>query len=725
MPKAPRGVQPRDLSRLAGRLGAAMDVLRGRQFGPGEPIAPQSAPDSEEQTAGPRQWEYPVSVNRSTQPRREDGRLMPFEQLRNLAASYDVAALCIATRIEEVQGLPFAVVAKDKRRQRELQPWCDQAEAFWQQPDRLSDFPSWLSMMLYDLFTIDALTLYKRPDLGGRLYGLDVVDGSTIKPVLDDRGRTVGYQQVLHGYPMSDYSRPSANEPGEQLPNWSTQQLLYKPRWVRSFTPYGFPPTEWIILRINMALRKQGYDLAWFTDGNIPDSWMSPPVNMQPEEIMKFEEWFNATLEGLDGARRKVRFLPFPADPKEMKGFSYDTQLDRFMMGITCASYGVTPAELGFVEDVNRSNGEQQENINERRGLGPLKRWMKQTIFDPVTHNDLDPVDESQSVSTPGQPTRPRTSPMKMIEAQWQGGESEDRLKTAQADKIYAELGTITPGELRPLRFGDVLDGTLPTPPAAVAPPEQPGTPSVMADEPVGEPVAKRDGDDVDPFTDRAAKERAAQRIFEALYAGQMKRIHAVLQEHEGELAAWQETDWYKQMWADELSQLQQLALPFYDDMLTLGAQAGADRLGIGVDWSLVNKDVLRYAKEEAARFSADVNTTSRGQLDQLIADWIEGGGTFKDLKARSVRAWTGPRPKVAAVTELTRIYAQGNRIAWAASGVVKGWRWRTAVDDRVCPICGPLYNATTVSAVVDEGGAPKAAPTAYVRLPPTIVGRS
>ena len=43
---------------------------------------------------------------------------IPAEQLRNLASLYDIAAMCISTRIEEIQGLDWSVVPKDKRRKR-------------------------------------------------------------------------------------------------------------------------------------------------------------------------------------------------------------------------------------------------------------------------------------------------------------------------------------------------------------------------------------------------------------------------------------------------------------------------------------------------------------------------------------------------------------------------------------------------------------------------------
>ena len=94
--------------------------------------------------------------------------LAPFAQFRNLARLYPPAAICIRTRIEEFQGLGWAVVAKDKRRQAALQPVCDALQAFWAMPDRQNEFASWLAMALRDVFEIDALALYPRRDRAGR-----------------------------------------------------------------------------------------------------------------------------------------------------------------------------------------------------------------------------------------------------------------------------------------------------------------------------------------------------------------------------------------------------------------------------------------------------------------------------------------------------------------------------------------------------------------------------
>jgi hypothetical protein len=461
-----------DLSRLAGRLGAAWDALRGHSFGPGEPIAPQASEAEREQ--GPRQFEYPVGLNSQTSPRTEIPGLTPFAQLRNLARLYPPAAICVRTRIEEFQGLRWSIVAKNKRHQSTLQAHCDAAESFWKIPDKMNEFPSWLAMILRDCLEIDALTLFPRLDRAGRLYALEPIDGTTIKPLLDARGRVGGYEQVLYGMPWT-LSERATTDPAERLalPYFTTGELIYRPRMPRTDSPYGMAPTEDIILNINMGLRKMSGDLAHFTDGNIPPMLITPPdAKLDPKQVAQFEEWFNAVLAGNDSMRSRAKFLPWPADVKELRTFSYATELDLWMLQLTFAAFGVPPQEAGFTQDVNRATADAQENINERRGLKPLAFWLK-GLFDLVIQR---PVEQGGL----GMPA---------LEWQWEFGESEDKAALAGIHASDIQAGVISPAESRTLRYGDVLDGP---PPPAPAMGQQEFTPLPLPGRSFGKRAARR-----------------------------------------------------------------------------------------------------------------------------------------------------------------------------------------------------------------------------------------
>lgn len=162
---------------------------------------------------------------------------------------------------------------------------------------------------------------------------------------------------------------------------------------------------------------------------------------------------------------------------------------------------------------------------------------------------------------------------------------------------------------------------------------------------------------------------------------------------------------------------MQQAAMPFYDDTATAAATAGLSQVPMGVDWELVNQSVLTLAQTEAKRFADAATETSRTQTSQVIADWIETGGDMKDLIERVSRVWEGPRADVAAVTEVTRLYATGNATAWEASNVVTAMEWRTAMDDLVCPICGPLSDTE----VAFGGDVPPAHPNCRCWIVPIV----
>ncbi len=167
-------------------------------------------------------------------------------------------------------------------------------------PDREHDFGTWLRLLLEDLLVIDAPALYLRRDAGGALYALEVVDGATIKRVIDERGRTPrppepAYQQILKGMPAIDYT---------------TDELVYRPRNPRPHKIYGFSPVEQVVMTVNIALRRQVAQLQYYTEGNVPEAMIGVPESWSPDQIRQFQDYWDALLEGNTAARRHAKFVP-------------------------------------------------------------------------------------------------------------------------------------------------------------------------------------------------------------------------------------------------------------------------------------------------------------------------------------------------------------------------------------------------------------------------------
>jgi hypothetical protein len=155
-------------------------------------------------------------------------------------------------------------------------------------------------------------------------------------------------------------------------------------------------------------------------------------------------------------------------------------------------------------------------------------------------------------------------------------------------------------------------------------------------------------------------------------------------------------------------------------NVLLSGAASGNGQLPaelrVFTDWDVFNQsaldwmdlylgDVSRrapFADSTAWNWAANLNETTRRQVSSEISNWVRAGEALPELEKRLGRlpSFTTQRARQVAVTEVTRVYASGNLMAWEASGVVSAKRWRTAFDELVCPICGPMHMT-----IVEFGG--------------------
>jgi len=123
----------------------------------------------------------------------------------------------------------------------------------------------------------------------------------------------------------------------------------------------------------------------------------------------------------------------------------------------------------------------------------------------------------------------------------------------------------------------------------------------------------------------------------------------------------------------------------------------------VGIAWDLVNQDARRQAQTYTYDLVRGITDNTRQRLQQQVDAWIAAGNAFPDLVERvkplipdlEAVATTALQPdyraRLIAMTESTRAYADGNQRVWEAAGVW-GREWRTAVDERVCPVCGALH---------------------------------
>lgn len=357
-------LEPGVLGRIAGAIRYA---IKGPKdfFGPGTPIAAVA----QEETHG-RAWDFPVGYNLTTQPR--SGEAVSFEILRALGDNYDLVRLAIETRKDQMGKLRWEIQRADDGTQ-DTKAKLIQAQL--KEPDNEHDFGDWLRMLLEDLLVIDAPAVYIWPTKGGDVFALEQVDGATIKRVLDRRGRTpappkpgeafdptvhTAYQQILKGLPATSYH---ANE------------LIYKPRNPRRHKVYGYSPVEQLLLIVNLGLRRQTHQLAFYTSGNVPEMLMAAPAGWSLDQIDKFQKYWDTMLTGDLAARRQLRMVPSDLKPLPLRPeTSLFDAFDEWIARVVCYCFSLPPT--AFTKQVNRATAETAQEAALTEGLAPLMEWV-------------------------------------------------------------------------------------------------------------------------------------------------------------------------------------------------------------------------------------------------------------------------------------------------------------------------------------------------------------
>lgn len=131
-------------------------------------------------------------------------------------------------------------------------------------------------------------------------------------------------------------------------------------------------------------------------------------------------------------------------------------------------------------------------------------------------------------------------------------------------------------------------------------------------------------------------------------------------------------------------------------EVLLAGGAGGAELLPEAVrillNWDVFNHDAIDFLDVYRLNTVAGISASTRNQAIEVIGAWIRSGEPLPMLEARLTPLFGSARASRIAVTEVTRVYAKGNVLAWEATGVVSGMRWATAMDEKVCPLCGPLH---------------------------------
>ena len=384
-------------------------LLANVPFAPGLPLIPGALNPLNPNTGrpDPRRFEYLVAQNINV----SENRLVPFKTLRAAADQIDILRRCIEVRKAKLTGLEWDIVLTNSASERisaesggsHLRAMADAREKFapeiarlrkfWETPDPANGlgFTDWLSMAIEEMDVLDALAIWPQATVGGDIRGFQILDGSTIKPLIDDRGMrpdpSVGpaFQQILYGFPRSEFTATIDDEAADG--EFSSDEIAYLVRNRRSNTVYGYSPTERALPMADIYLRRQQWLRAEFTDGVMPKTFLELPesANLTPEQIRAYENIFNDDLAGQTEQRNRMRFLLPGATLKFEEGYQekFSDRLDDYLITSITGHFGVLPTEIGFsAKGGMGSSGHQagEAEAAEQIGTIPTARWLSEQI---------------------------------------------------------------------------------------------------------------------------------------------------------------------------------------------------------------------------------------------------------------------------------------------------------------------------------------------------------
>jgi hypothetical protein len=341
------------------RYGALGQAVTDAVFSPGQPLVP---PDQEPV----RVWDFPVGINAFITPRAADP--FGFAHLRAFA-NVELVRLAIETRKDQLEALRWRFNPADGAQgSPALTARAAQLAQFWKRPDGVHPFALWLRLAVEDLLAIDAPAFEKRRDRAGRLVGLDVVPGDTIKLLVDETGRTPvppapAFQQIIKGRVWADLT---------------TADLLYAPRNRRPNHLMGFSPVEQIVVTIQTVINRQAAQLAYFTEGNAPLGFITAPEGWGPSQIRELQLWLNTQLSGQPAERAKLIWTPSGASYQALKDPPLKDDFDEWLARIVAFAFSLPPTP--FVRQMNRATAGEDQDRSLEEGLSPLKVWVKRLV---------------------------------------------------------------------------------------------------------------------------------------------------------------------------------------------------------------------------------------------------------------------------------------------------------------------------------------------------------
>lgn len=373
----------------------------------------------------PPGWNIPVGV-----PGSEGLKLASFQFLRYHADINPLVRACVEVRKKEVIGLGWDIVptkeaeaGMDKADRKDWQERRKIALDFFSNPDPdiYPSFTSWFNALLEEIFVPDALSIYLKPTdnpndgpFGSGIERLALLDGTLIRPLLSLDGTPPkppepAFQEYYYGVPRVDLmiadlnNRPVSNndlKDYEETNQYRADELFYLPFNKRSWTPYGFPPLERVLMAAMTYQKWLETAMLYYEEGSMPGTWVIAPPEFTADQRTELQDALNSYAGDVAWKNKQI-VVPHGTDFKQIKPLPIADQSTEVIEMTIAMGFEVQPMEIGILPKVSASVSPGQANqiakasadVSQRKALKPFLEQLQEDLFNPLLQGKFKQTD--------------------------------------------------------------------------------------------------------------------------------------------------------------------------------------------------------------------------------------------------------------------------------------------------------------------------------------------
>ena len=300
-------------------------------------------------------------------------------ELRQYAKSPYVQMVKAAIK-KQIMSIEWDVIATDEEDETDYSEAIKKTKTFLKYPNRNKQtFWELWGMFMDDVLDLDAGVIVKGRNASGELKELFAYDGAKFLFKTDKYGIIEGFYQYSFQNPQM---KPLLFEPDE---------IIYgKVGSNTDHYPYGWSPLQSIQQEVELMIQSTRFNKEFFKNNAVPDGIVSIPTEL--DNLERFQTNWKQQVQGkphkLVFHNADASFTPLAMNNKDMEWL----EGQKWYFHTIFAAYGLSPQEVGFYENSNRSTGESQERVSVKNAIKPylvlIEEKINREIIPELTGSD-------------------------------------------------------------------------------------------------------------------------------------------------------------------------------------------------------------------------------------------------------------------------------------------------------------------------------------------------